>query len=97
MPEATEIELLPALPAQWDDGSLVGLRIRGGLTANMRWKAGKILSLELRATNDCAIRLIAPPGQSLLQLRTSDGKGIVSEKEGILKLKGGTQYLAVFR
>ena len=97
MPEATEIELLPALPAQWDDGSLVGLRIRGGLTANLSWKAGKIQSLELRATNDCAIRLIAPPGQSLLQLRTSDGKGIVSEKEGILKLKGGTQYLAVFR
>lgn len=45
---ATEIELLPALPAAWSCGGAVkGLCARGGYVIDFTWKDGKITSLTL--------------------------------------------------
>jgi alpha-L-fucosidase 2 len=41
MPGAIEVELLPALPRQWSEGSLEGLRVRGGAAINLHWKDSK--------------------------------------------------------
>ena len=65
MPDATEVELLPALPEQWSEGSVKGVRVRGGAALDMQWKAGKIVSLELHAKSDGAIRLVPPQGQAV--------------------------------
>lgn len=44
---AGKIELLPALPEAWKDGSATGLRARGDITINMEWKDGKVTKLNL--------------------------------------------------
>jgi alpha-L-fucosidase 2 len=44
-----EISLLPALPAAWPEGSVQGLRARGGLEIDVTWSQGQIVSAQVLA------------------------------------------------
>ena len=70
-----EIILLPALPKQWPEGSVKGLRAKGGITVNLRWSEGKLAAAELIPDHDgeCRIRI----GEELRTISLTAGKQIV--------------------
>ncbi len=60
-----EVALLPALPPNWSEGAVSGLRLRGGLELDLIWKNGKAVSGELRSARGATVRVRAPQGQSI--------------------------------
>jgi alpha-L-fucosidase 2 len=59
-----EIELLPALPKVWPQGTVTGLRARGGTTVDISWKDGKLAGATIRA-NIAGDRTVRLGGKSL--------------------------------
>ena len=46
---AGEISILPALPVSWKDGSVSGLKARGGYEVSISWKDGEMTSCEIKS------------------------------------------------
>jgi alpha-L-fucosidase 2 len=41
------IHFLPAIPGQWKEGAVVGMKARGNITVDFSWKEGKVVSYKL--------------------------------------------------
>ncbi len=46
--ETDGIQLLPALPKQWQSGAVEGFKTRTGETVSFRWENGKVLDLQIK-------------------------------------------------
>ena len=57
------INLLPALPSEWKDGSFSGLKARGGAIVSASWKDGKVLTAAIRAEVPGEFRIVCPDGK----------------------------------
>jgi alpha-L-fucosidase 2 len=71
-----EIQLLPALPAEWPTGNVHGLRARGGFEiAALSWKDGRLERAEIRSTigGECHVRY----GNQVVVRATRPGESFV--------------------
>jgi len=59
---AGEIQLLPALPRAWPEGSVRGLRARGNFEIDIQWKSGKLARAVVQSGSggDCRVRANVP-------------------------------------
>ena len=64
------VHLLPAIPTNWNTGSVTGLRARGGFVIDMAWEKTRLQSATIHSTIGGTIRL-----RSYVQL---EGEGLVA-------------------
>jgi alpha-L-fucosidase 2 len=90
-----EVIFLPALPQAWPNGSIRGLRARGGVELDIEWQSGKCKAVVLRAKVSGEHKLRAPRGQTI---ETVDGRKVSTQPDGTVKLvlTKGLQYRISF-
>lgn len=85
------LDLLPALPAKWGNGSVTGLRARGGFEVDLEWAGGHLVKGRLRASKAGLCRIKA----SQLVSITASGKPVEMTSHGNLlsfKVKANGAY-----
>jgi len=72
---AGEVELLPALPAAWQQGYIHGIVARGGFEVDIDWENGKLKQVKIlsKLGNPCQLRY----GNQVVTLQTQQGKRYV--------------------
>ena len=68
---AGEIQVLPALPKAWPEGTVAGLRARGGFEVDITWEQGKLRRTRIKSTagTECKVRY----GQLVVALHLEPG------------------------
>jgi alpha-L-fucosidase 2 len=68
------IHLLPALPDDWKNGTVSGLRARGGFQVAIRWQDGKLVSATIRS--DLGEPCTVPYGGKSVDLKIKQGQTV---------------------
>ena len=71
-----QIELLPALPEQWKDGSVSGLCARGGFEVSFKWKMGKVRDCSIKARTNSTVTLLYNGQQKTVKLKAGKTQNI---------------------
>ena len=88
------IELLPAIPAAWSEGSFSGLCVRGAGEVALQWADSRPVQMELQANKVHTFRIKVPDGVKEVKV---DGKTVLAEGGFItLDLKKGKRAEIVF-
>jgi alpha-L-fucosidase 2 len=67
------IDLLPALPSAWRDGSVRGLVARGPVKVDIDWKGGRLASARLAAPDGRELRVRLPAGLDAVDVAVDGG------------------------
>lgn len=58
-----KLRLLPALPASWGEGSYKGLKARGNIEVDCRWREGRVETFSLLSPFDQSVRVVLNDGE----------------------------------
>lgn len=87
------VELLPALPTAWKDGSFKGLKVRGGGEVSAKWVDGLLTEASLKATVPNTFRIKLPANSAKLSLKLNQKPASLPVTDGMLviDLKAGDE------
>ncbi|TYC06638.1 alpha-L-fucosidase [Micromonospora sp. WP24] len=96
--QSGEVQVLPALPSAWPNGSVSGLRARGDLTVDTRWSAGAATEIAVTAGRAGEVRLRSPLFAGPFRMvDATTGKRVDVEARGerlTFPAKAGHRYVA---
>lgn len=87
------IDLLPALPDEWANGSVEGMKVRGGAEVDFTWSDGKVRSVTVTGGKQPEQRLKMPAG---VKSATVNGKRVKSKEYIDLTLNEGESAEILF-
>ena len=70
------IELLPALPEAWNEGSVSGLCARGGYELSFEWKDGKVRDCTIKARRNGSVTLLYNGQQKTVKMKAGQTQNI---------------------
>ena len=70
------VELLPACPEAWSEGSVSGLCARGGYEVSFEWKGGKVRDCSIKAKKNGTITLLYNGQQKTVKLKAGQTQNI---------------------
>ncbi|GAA4488176.1 glycoside hydrolase family 95 protein [Microbacterium panaciterrae] len=74
------IRLLPALPPQWPNGRVRGLRARGGVRVDIDWAGGRVVRVRLQAARATTME-VSGPGVGVRSVDLTANAAVLLESE----------------
>jgi alpha-L-fucosidase 2 len=77
------LQILPAIPAQWESGSVKGLRARGGFEVDINWENGEMTALKIKSLLGNPVKIMS--GGKSVQLETLVGQELLLDGQLVEK------------